>query len=138
MRKTALQCSIRNTTQSAALGHSVSFDRHLDVPELLTTCSEKNELIEEAHRTIKIIKQMEASLEDQIPNDAYKLANEEPKVTVPLTRCLQGLKEKHNTIAKIHRERLEQVTSKISINLEESALMHCRTRTGARVLLFPP
>ena len=81
---------------------------------LLTTCSEKNELTEEAHRKIKIIKQMEASLEDQTPNDAYKLADEEPKVTVPLTRCLQGLKEKYNTIAKIHRERLEQVTSKIS------------------------
>ena len=80
---------------------------------------------------------MEASLEDQTPNDAYKLADEEPKVTVPLTRCLQGLKEKHNTIAKIHRERLEQVTSKISNDLREPALRHCRTRTGARVLLFP-
>lgn len=81
---------------------------------------------------------MEASLEDQIPNDAYKPADEEPKVTVPLKRCLQGLKEKHNTIAKIHREKLEQVLSKISVNSRESALRHCRTRTGARVLLFPP
>ena len=106
--------------------------------KLLTTCSERNELTEEAHRTIKIIKQMEASLEDQKPDDAYKLADADLKVTVPLTRCLQGLKEKHNTIAKIHRERLEQVTSKISSNLGESSLRHCRTCTGARVLLFPP
>lgn len=79
----------------------------------LTVHSEKSELTEEAHRTIKIIKEMEASLEDQVPNDAYKLQEEELKVTIPLTECLQGLKEKHNTIAKIHRERFEQVKSKI-------------------------
>ena len=79
----------------------------------LTIHSEKSELTEEAHRTIKIIKEMEASLEDQVPNDAYKLQEEELKVTIPLTGCLQGLKEKHNTIAKIRRERFEQVKSKI-------------------------
>lgn len=62
---------------------------------------------------IKTIKQMEASLEDPAPNDAYLLEDTELKVTVPLTRCLQGLKEKRNTIAKIHRERFEQVKSKI-------------------------
>ena len=89
--------------------------------KLLTTYREKNELTEEAHRTIKIIKQMEASLEDPTTNDAYKVADEEPKVTVPLTRCLQGLKEKHNTIAKIHCERLEQVTSKISIKFKRNS-----------------
>ena len=74
--------------------------------------SEKIELTEEAHRTIETIKQMEASLEDHKHNDTYKL-EEELKVTVPLTRCLQGLKEKHHTIAKIHRERFEQVKSKL-------------------------
>ena len=62
---------------------------------------------------IKTIKQMEASLEDRASNDAYQLEDKELKVTVPLTRCLQGLKEKHSTIVKIHRERLEQVKSKI-------------------------
>lgn len=62
---------------------------------------------------IKTIKQMEASLEDRAPNDAYHLEDKELEVTVPLTRCLQSLKEKHNTIAKIHRERFEQVKSKI-------------------------
>ena len=62
---------------------------------------------------IKTIKQMEASLEDRAPNEAYQLDEKELKVTLPLTRCLKGLKEKHNTIAKIHRERFEQVKSKI-------------------------
>lgn len=61
---------------------------------------------------IKTIKQMEASLEDRSPHDAYELEDKELKVTVPLTRCLQSLKEKHNTIARIHRERFEQVKSK--------------------------
>lgn len=56
---------------------------------------------------------MEASLEDRAPNDAYQLADEKLKVTVPLIQCLQVLKEKHNTIAKIHRERFEQVKSEI-------------------------
>ena len=81
---------------------------------------------------------MEASLEDQAPSDAYKLKEGELKVTVPLTGCLQGLKEKHNTFAKIHRERFEQVKSKIYNNSGDSALRYCRTRTGARVLFFPP
>lgn len=81
---------------------------------LLTIHSEKSELTEEAHRMIKTIKQMDASLEDRAPNSAYQLEDKELKVTVPLIRCLQGLKEKHNTIAKIHRERFEQVKSKIN------------------------
>lgn len=93
--------------------------------------SEKSELTEEAHKTIKIIKQMEASLEDHISNDAYKLEDDELKVTIPLTRCLQGLKEKHHTIVKIHRERFEQVKSKIQNPSGESALKNRRTSTGA-------
>ncbi len=80
---------------------------------------------------IKTIKQMEASLEDRAPNDAYQLDDEELKVTVPLTRCLQVLKEKHNTIAKIHRERFEQVKSKKCIRSGEQALRNCRTRSSA-------
>ena len=69
-------------------------------------------MTEEAQRIIKTIKQMEASLEDSEPND-YRLDEQELKVTLPLTRCLQGLKEKHNTMAKIHRERFEQVKSRL-------------------------
>lgn len=97
----------------------------------LNICREKSDLTEEAHRTIKIIKQMEASLEDRAPNDVYKIEDEELKVTVPLTRCLQGLKEKHNTIAKIHHERFEQVKSKMHNKLGVLALRLCRTRTSA-------
>ena len=74
--------------------------------------SEKNELTEEAYRIIKTIRQMEASLEDHKPNDDYSPEDEDLKVTVPLSRCIKGLKEKHNAIAKIHRERFEQVKSK--------------------------
>lgn len=79
---------------------------------------------------IKTIKQMEASLEDRGPNDAYHLEDNELKVTVPLTRCLQGLKEKHNSIAKTHSERVEQVKSKMHDEPRELALKHCRTRSG--------
>lgn len=68
-------------------------------------------MTEEAHRIIKTIKQLEACLEDHKPNDDYQLDDGELKVTIPLAGCLQTLKEKHNTIAKIHRERFEQVKS---------------------------
>ena len=54
---------------------------------------------------------MEASLEDHKPNPDYPLEDEDLKVTIPLLRCIKGLKEKHNAIAKIHRERFEQVKS---------------------------
>ena len=79
---------------------------------LLTLNSEKNELTEEAHRIIKTIRQMEVSLEDEKRNNDYPLEDDELKVTIPLARCIKHLKEKYNTIAKIHRERFEQVKSK--------------------------
>ena len=59
---------------------------------------------------------MEASLEDHKLNDDYPLEDDTLKVTVPLSRCIQNLKEKHNTIAKIHRERFEQVKSEDTIS----------------------
>ena len=55
---------------------------------------------------------MEASLEDRSSINSYQLDDKDLKITVPLNRCLQNLKEKHNAIAKIHRERFEQVKSK--------------------------
>lgn len=70
-------------------------------------------MTEEAHRIIKTIRQMEASLEDEKPGQAYQLEDEELKVSTPLNRCLKVLKEKHNTISKIHRDRFEQVRSMI-------------------------
>jgi len=51
---------------------------------------------------------MEASLEDRKPN-SYEVDDRD--ITYPLNRCLQGLKEKHAVIAKLHRERFEQVRS---------------------------
>ena len=77
-------------------------------------------MTEEAYRIIKTIKQMEASLEDQKPNDDYQLHDEELKVTIPLAGCLQTLKEKHNAIAKIHRERFEQVKSETPVGISRS------------------
>jgi Ase1/PRC1/MAP65 family protein len=56
---------------------------------------------------------METSLEDSKPSNTYQLDHQDLKVTIPLTRCLQKLKEKHNTIAKIHHERFEQVKSNV-------------------------
>ena len=55
------------------------------------------------------------SLEDNKSNNDYPLEDDALKVTIPLARCLKGLKEKYNTIAKIHRERSEQVKSKFAI-----------------------
>ena len=77
-------------------------------------------MTEEAFRIIKTIKQMEASLEDHKPNDDYQLHDDELKVTTPLAGCLQTLKEKHNAIAKIHRERFEQVKSEIPVGITRS------------------
>ena len=74
--------------------------------------SEKNELTEEAYAIIKSIRQMEGSLEDDKLNKDYPLEDDTLKVTLPLSRCIKNLKEKHNTIAKIHRERFEQVKSR--------------------------
>ncbi|MCJ1431248.1 hypothetical protein MMC27_000599 [Xylographa pallens] len=85
--------------------------------QLRLVTAEKNELTEEAYGIIKTIRQMEASLEDHKLNDDYPLEDDALKVTMPLSRCIQNLKEKHNTIAKIHRERFEQV-KKLVVALE--------------------
>ncbi|KAL8706883.1 MAG: hypothetical protein Q9201_000152 [Fulgogasparrea decipioides] len=77
--------------------------------QLRLVTTEKNDLTEEAHRIIKTIKQMEASLEDHKPNSTYELEDQNLKVTVPLMRCVASLKEKYNTVARLHSERFEQV-----------------------------
>ena len=79
---------------------------------ILMLLSEKGALTEEANRIITVIKQMEASLEDKPSNDAYKLEDDDLKITLPLLRCLESLKAKHNAVAKVHRERFEQVKSR--------------------------
>ena len=54
---------------------------------------------------------MEASLDETKQRNDYELEDENVKVSFPLSRCLQDLKEKHNTVSKLHRERFEQVKS---------------------------
>ena len=68
-------------------------------------------MTEEASRIIKNIRQMEVALADPAPNDNLPLGDENLEITTPLSRCLKVLKEKHNAIAKIHRERLEEIKS---------------------------
>lgn len=66
-------------------------------------------MTEEAQNIIKTIKQMEASLEDDKQNMGYGLDTTSLRVTYPLTDCLRDLKEKYNTVSRLHRERFEQV-----------------------------
>ncbi|KAL6721562.1 Microtubule bundling protein [Lecanora helva] len=94
--------------------------------QLRLVTAEKSELTEEANRIIKTIKQMEASLVDRASSDSYQLDDKHLKITVPLNECLQTLKEKHNAIARLHRERFEQVKKLVqalesySLHLESS------------------
>jgi protein regulator of cytokinesis 1 len=68
-------------------------------------------MTEEAQRIITTIKQMEASLDDNKTRLEYEPEDEDLKITYPLMRCLQGLKEKHFQISKLHKERFEQIKS---------------------------
>ncbi|KAN0069300.1 Microtubule associated protein (MAP65/ASE1 family) domain containing protein [Elaphomyces granulatus] len=71
--------------------------------------TEKTEMIEEAQSLIKIIKQMEASLDDDKTVGQYDAEDGDLRVSYPLNRCLSVLKEKHGAINKLYRERFEQV-----------------------------
>ncbi len=73
-------------------------------------------MTEEAQRIITTIKQMEASLDDTKIRREYEAEDEDLKITIPLTRCLQKLKDKHLQISKLHKERFEQVKSKLKIS----------------------
>ncbi|KJX99305.1 microtubule associated protein Ase1 [Zymoseptoria brevis] len=77
--------------------------------QLNLVAKEKHDLTEEAQRLIKTIRQMERSLDDSRPKDDYEAEKDGLKVTFPLMHCIKRLKEKHHTIAKLHRERYEQV-----------------------------
>ncbi|KAL9625229.1 MAG: hypothetical protein Q9160_000631 [Pyrenula sp. 1 TL-2023] len=71
--------------------------------------AEKNDLTEEANKLIKTIKQMENSLDDDKSICGYELDSSSQRVTYPLNRCIEKLKEKYHTISKLHKERFEQV-----------------------------
>lgn len=70
---------------------------------------EKHAMAEEAHRLLTTIRQMEASLDDNKSNPNYEDDDHDSAITFPLTRCLQNLKEKYNSVSKRHQERFEQV-----------------------------
>lgn len=68
-------------------------------------------MIEEARRLIKTIRQLEASLDGTAQPSEHDTGDAELKLFFPLLPCLQALKEKHSIVAKLHRERFEQVKS---------------------------
>jgi protein regulator of cytokinesis 1 len=72
--------------------------------------AEKRDMIDEAKKIITTIRQMETSLDDS----KHRRSNDDADIhiTYPLNRCLQTLKEKKAQIARLHRERFEQVKSK--------------------------
>lgn len=74
---------------------------------------EKNDMIEQAEKMITTIRQMEASLDDSKAHRDYREFSQNPElqITLPLTRCLQVLKEKKTQITRLHQERFEQVKS---------------------------
>ncbi|KAL5332354.1 microtubule associated protein-domain-containing protein [Aspergillus crustosus] len=71
--------------------------------------NEKNEMTEEAQKLIDAIQQMEESLVDEKANGQYNLDHNDLCVTYPLNRCLAFLREQHNAVSKLHRQRFEQV-----------------------------
>jgi Ase1/PRC1/MAP65 family protein len=75
--------------------------------------AEKKDMIEEANRTIIVIRQMESSLDDANSSRSSRSSRSSDglKITYPLTRCLAALKEKHGQVARLHRERFEQIKS---------------------------
>ncbi|OKL57420.1 hypothetical protein UA08_06995 [Talaromyces atroroseus] len=92
----------RETELFAAL--SDTLNNHLRIVN-----TEKDEMITEAQRLVKTIKQMEASLDDEKANGQYELDDSDLQVTFPLNRCIVLLKEKYTAISRLHRERYEQV-----------------------------
>ena len=101
--------------------------------------AEKNDMTEEVQRIITTIKQMETSLDDNKNHHEYEAEDEELKITYPLNKCLQVLKEKHLQISRLHRERFEQVKSNLkACQWSNNLLIFFRTRSGTRVLLISP
>lgn len=78
---------------------------------LTRAAREKHDLTDEARRLIKSIRQMEAALVDDKPNRDSDYQDADLAITLPLRDCITELREKQNTVAKIHRERYEQIKS---------------------------
>ena len=60
---------------------------------------------------IKSIRQMEAALVDDKPQRDSDYQDSDLSITLPLRDCIGSVKDKHNTVSRIHRERYEQIKS---------------------------
>ncbi|KAJ5121586.1 uncharacterized protein N7515_009547 [Penicillium bovifimosum] len=77
--------------------------------QLKVVDEEREEMVQEAERLITAIQQMESSLSDERANGQYELDRDDLRVTYPLNKCIMFLREKHDAMSKLHRERFEQV-----------------------------
>ncbi|KAF5136545.1 Anaphase spindle elongation protein 1 [Metarhizium anisopliae] len=108
---------------------------------LVTT--EKKDMIDEAKKIITTIRQMETSLDDSKPRRGEYQEDEEFKITYPLNRCVQGLREKHIQISRLHKERFEQVKTLVealesySSHLEPTFVQIALPPTGPNQSLPP-
>ncbi|CAN8096540.1 unnamed protein product [Discula destructiva] len=105
--------------------------------------AEKKDLIAEAQKMITVIRQMEASLEEPRSRRNVSNDNDGLEISYPLTRCLQGLKEKHSQVRRMHQERFEQVKKLVvalesySSHLEPSFLKIALPPTGPNQSIPP-
>ncbi|KAK4241885.1 anaphase spindle elongation protein 1 [Achaetomium macrosporum] len=106
--------------------------------------AEKKEMVDEAQKMITTIRQMEASLDDNKLRRSYQPdGDDDLKITYPLTKCLQVLKEKHKHIARLYRERYEEVRKLVqalesySLHLEPSFVKLALPPTGPNQSIPP-
>lgn len=78
-------------------------------------------MVDEARTIVTTIRQMEASLDNSRPR-GYQDEDDDLQITYPLNHCLQTLKEKHLQISRLHRERFEQVESRLPPPTAHAAL----------------
>ncbi|KAK6006154.1 hypothetical protein QM012_006564 [Aureobasidium pullulans] len=88
--------------------------------QLKLVAKEKHDLTDEARRLIKSIRQIEAALVDDKPHRESDHHDDHLSITLPLRDCIASLKDKHNTVSTIHRERYEQI-KKLAEALESYA-----------------
>ncbi|KAG9743715.1 hypothetical protein KCU73_g8335, partial [Aureobasidium melanogenum] len=88
--------------------------------QLKLVAKEKHDLTDEARRLIKSIRQIEVALIDDKSHRDSDYQDEHLSITLPLRDCITSLKEKHNTVSAIHRERYEQI-KKLAEALESYA-----------------
>ncbi|KAG9562590.1 hypothetical protein KCU79_g6271, partial [Aureobasidium melanogenum] len=88
--------------------------------QLKLVAKEKHDLTDEARRLIKSIRQIEAALVDDKSHRESDYQDAHLTITLPLRDCITSLKDKHNTVSTIHRERYEQI-KKLAEALESYA-----------------